>query len=637
MTQEQFENLVKNTEEFARKYPRKYLFYLKLLANMGYAYIIALIILPLVFAGVLIWLGFFFPLSISAGIINVVFICLGILLPSISLTVFKSLKVYFQKPKGLKLIHKDAPALFYLIDNLTSNLKAPKFDHIILTGEFNAGVVQIPSSLILHHNYLILGLPLMCALSLEEFQSILAHELGHLSRNHSQLQGQIYLVRQTWYQVWENLKKYSESSTFMINTFINWYAPFLYGYSFYLSRMNEYEADHCAVEITGSENLAKALINIHIIDRHLEMSFWQPLYKQSYHQNSTPNKVYTELYSTLEKGCLLEEKAKLFDLELDQRTNYEDTHPCLSERLAFLGYNPLCEGQLKISEYRTINAAQKLLGNYLENCITYLNREWQQKMSFQWNIWYEQYQELQMSLKHLENQSHNQKLEISKQWNLACLTKNFVGDKAAIPQLQGVLEIDPKHSDANYMLGNIFLELGDVQGIDYIETAFKYDYRKIASGCELIRVFMRQQGNFELADQYRERGDHNYRLSLLAEEERLIIDAKDTFKPHHLPNNIIKILSRKLSDYPQMKEAYLVQKALKYFPEQPLYILGVVRKGFLGEEYSDELDQELINELYLDLNFSESLNIIPLIPLNFWSSNLKRVLSCVPNSKIIFD
>lgn len=48
-----------------------------------------------------------------------------------------------------------------------------------------------------HVNYLILGLPLMQAVSPEQFRAIVAHELGHLSRNHSRFAGWIYRVRLT--------------------------------------------------------------------------------------------------------------------------------------------------------------------------------------------------------------------------------------------------------------------------------------------------------------------------------------------------------------------------------------------------------------------------------------------------------
>lgn len=61
----------------------------------------------------------------------------------------------------------------------------------------------------------------MYILSLDQFRAVLAHELGHLSRNHTQLQGRIYLVRRTWYQVWERLQELRQGSVF-IPLLSNW-------------------------------------------------------------------------------------------------------------------------------------------------------------------------------------------------------------------------------------------------------------------------------------------------------------------------------------------------------------------------------------------------------------------------------
>jgi hypothetical protein len=142
---------------------------------------------------------------------------------------------------------------------------------------------------------------------------------------------------------------------------------------------------------------------------------------------------------------------------------------------------------------------------------------------------------------------------------------------------------------------------------------------------------MRRKGNSEMADFYRERGDIHYQLLLLAQEERLLINAKNKFVSHNLSKDVLYSLCQQLSDLPQVKKAYIVQKALKYFPEKPLYVLGIVRQQILTEDYSYERDQELIYELLSNLDFPYSL-FITLIKVYQW--NLKRVLSRVPKSEI---
>ena len=381
MTQAQLEKLIKELARLARQHPQKYKLQVKLLANLGYAYIILLIVISLGLTGILIYFGLFFPLETSSGLVNVLLVCLGILPFVIALIIFKSLKVYFPKPKGLELNRQKVPELFQLIDELTSTLRTPNCDRILLTGEFNAGVLQLPSFWKFQENYLSLGLPLMCTLSLDQFRAVLAHELGHLSRNHSQLQGQVYLVRQTWYQVWQRLKESNRGSTFLLNIFFNWYAPFLYAYSFVIARSDEYEADLCAMESTGSESMAEALISSEITGRYLEKYFWKNVYKQNHQEILTPDTVYTNLLNALSNNFSIEEKVKLLDLALDQRTSYSDTHPCLSERLAHIGYNPVCNGHLVVPNYPKVTAAQNLLNGSLESFISHFNKEWQHQTS----------------------------------------------------------------------------------------------------------------------------------------------------------------------------------------------------------------------------------------------------------------
>ncbi|WP_190401243.1 M48 family metalloprotease [Pseudanabaena sp. FACHB-1998] len=632
MSKAQFEKLIKDLEQFARQHPNQYKFRVKLLANVGYAYVIFLIVFLIGLSISSTYFGLFFPLQSSSSSINIFYIGFAAIPFTFATIILMSLKTYFSKPKGIEMNRSNAPKLFQFIDDLTSTLKAPKCDHLLLTAELNAGVVQLPSFLMFQENYLLLGLPLMFTLSLEQFRAVVAHELGHLSNKHSKQRSQIYLIRQTWYQVWEKLQVTSKGSTFLINIFLNWYAPFLYAYSFVLARSDEYEADRYAVEITGTKNIAEALISLEINSRYLTNHFWKDLYKRSHQQNLTPNTVYTNLLNSLSTDFSIENKLKFLDLALDSNTNYTDTHPCLSERLTNIGYDPLDQGDLIVPESSQTNAAQSLFFNSdLESYINHFNAQWQSKISVQWYAWYQESQELQMRIEHLERQTKNASLTIDKALELASLILDFKGKEEAISKFRVVLDIDPKNSEANYAIGNIFLEQGDEQGVSHMEIAMEEDYTKVVSGCEILRSFMRQTRNFKAADFYRDRGNRHYQLLLLDQEERSIIKAQDNFIPHNLANNVLKSLSNKLSDFSQMQEAYIVQKDLKYFPEKPLYVLGIVRKKILYDEYAEERDRELFHALYSDLEFIKELHIVH---LNLSKWNLKRVLSRIPKSKI---
>lgn len=104
MTQAQFEKLVKKLDKIAYEHPQKYKLRVKLLANLGYAYIILLVILSLGLIGFLIYYGMFSPLQIFSGVINLLLVFSSLLPLTFALIVLKSVKVYFPKPKGLEAV-----------------------------------------------------------------------------------------------------------------------------------------------------------------------------------------------------------------------------------------------------------------------------------------------------------------------------------------------------------------------------------------------------------------------------------------------------------------------------------------------------------------------------------------------------
>ena len=178
MKDQEFNNLIQELEKYARVNPSGYNLRVGLLAALGFSYIF------LVFALLCTFFWFLGLKQISFFLV---------------LAIAQLLYAGFAQPKGIELTRQQVPELFALIDELTEKLNTPKFDHIFLDTQLNAGVLQVPRFGILfvgwQKNYLFLGLPLMQSLSPEQFRAILAHELGHLSGNHSRFSGWIYQLR----------------------------------------------------------------------------------------------------------------------------------------------------------------------------------------------------------------------------------------------------------------------------------------------------------------------------------------------------------------------------------------------------------------------------------------------------------
>ncbi len=95
------------------------------------------------------------------------------------------------------------PALFQEIAQVRRALRARPIHEVILTSEMNAAVCQVPRLGLFGwpRNYLILGLPLMASMPVEQFRAVLAHEFGHLSKNHARFGNWIYRIRQVWYRL----------------------------------------------------------------------------------------------------------------------------------------------------------------------------------------------------------------------------------------------------------------------------------------------------------------------------------------------------------------------------------------------------------------------------------------------------
>lgn len=485
MTNEEFDRLVKQLETYAQQHPGQYKLRVGLLAFLGYAYIF-LVLLGLVATLIgLVWL------MIHSRRVNSAAIKLAIFSLALAFIILRSLWVSFPPPKGLELQRKQFPKLFAAIDELTRALKAPSFDRVLLVPEFNAAVVQVPRLGILgwQQNYLLLGLPLLQALSPKQFRAVIAHEIGHLSGNHSRFAAWIYRVRKTWGQIVTEIQNSQSSGTDALLTgFFKWYAPFFEAYSFVLARSNEYEADRLAAQLTGQEAIASALVNLEV-KAPLEQSFWANLEKRCNTEPNPPNTCFHELGRSLKAEVELETAQQWLDRALAVKTNSTNTHPCLTERLAVLGY-PVKDAATLLAPV-TQSAAEAFLGKKIAQLSDRLSQDWQTAVNFHWKERYNYAQQISSTLETLEQKANRETLSAEEAWERARLTAELKNWQVAIPLLKNAIELEENHVNANYVLGQILLvEQQDESGIQYIERAIAKDPNLYLSGCKTIYQFL---------------------------------------------------------------------------------------------------------------------------------------------------
>src|SRR5919106_622231 len=270
MKAEQFHTLVKRLEETARRDPSGYRTRVALLAVLGHAYVWGVLLLVVGALALVAWL------TVAAGRSSGLANNLAIPLVVFAAAIVRAMWVRFDRPEGRRLSPGDAPEVFGLVRALTERLVTPRFHEILVTFDFNAAVSQTPRLGFLgwYRNSLLLGLPLMEAMSPEEFRAVLAHEMGDLSRQHGRFGAGIYRTRAMWGRLIERLEAQRHWGYRVFDWFLSRWAPYFNAYSFVLARRHEYEADRFAAEVTGAEHLGRALRRLEVVGAYLDQRVW---------------------------------------------------------------------------------------------------------------------------------------------------------------------------------------------------------------------------------------------------------------------------------------------------------------------------------------------------------------------------
>ena len=616
MKQDEFQSLVTRLEAYAQQNPAQYRLRVGLLAALGYAYIFSVVPIVAVLIGLLMLAGTHFPEW--RLLINLVGISLGLL----AYAGLRALWVRFSAPQGIQLTPKETPRLFKLIDHVTSALQTKPFGHVLLTDEFNAGVVQVPrlGPLGWQQNFLVLGLPLMHAMTPRQFSVVIAHELGHLSGNHGRFDGWVYRVRQSWTRLLDMLEREEPFGGFVFRAFFKWYAAVFNAYTFVLARANEYAADRRAAELAGARKVVETLINVKVKRRYMMEKIWPALFKEANHHMTPPPGTFNTLCRELGRDVDVNDEARWLDMELAEETTYDDTHPCLSERLGALGFPIDSHGdpektraRLPLPATASLSAAADFLGTAVSSYSSLLDKDWRLTITPEWSERYVRAQESLKRLQVLAASAETHPLTPEEVWERAYLTSELVGSEEAIPFVREVLAQDGDHPAANYMLGQVLLERNDETGIKHIERAMERHVDYVLSGCSLAYHFLMHQGKAREAEWFVERTARHEQLLERAQPERATITAEDHLEPHALSSRKLRRLCEQLYSYPLVGQAFLVRKAVSYFPERPCYFLGIVPRFayFLfwsGAKDLESLPEQLASELDLEGDVLVSVN-----------------------------
>lgn len=229
----------------------------------------------------------------------------------------------------------EAPLLYAMLDDVVAKANALKIHEIRINGDFNAGALElghgwIPGKI---KRILILGGPLIASLSQGSLKAVIAHEVGHFSKQHGKLGHWVYRARLGWAYNSSRTEKHDSILDKGLATFASKFLQWFDDYAFVYSRLCEYEADVVAAKIVGATNFAAALAEVEFVGRRY--------YSDTGNMQVALNRTHSEMPENIWRIVAKNIKTSPF-LESDLVQIWEsppkmtDTHPPLSYRSSAL-------------------------------------------------------------------------------------------------------------------------------------------------------------------------------------------------------------------------------------------------------------------------------------------------------------
>ncbi|MEO0885945.1 MAG: M48 family metallopeptidase [Cyanobacteria bacterium J06648_10] len=592
-TPEAFDALVRKIEVIAQRDPGYYRRRLKLLAGLGYVYIF--LVFALMFFGLWHLRNWLVATQSGDTIGQFNMVLLLIALGFVSLFF-----VPIKPPKGVLLTREQVPELFAALDELSTALKAPKLHTVILNDDLNAAIMQRPKMGFIgwYSNYLLLGLPLMQALSPNQFKAVLAHELAHLCGGDGQAGAWIYRIRLTWYNLAEQFENKRGGGLFF-QRFFSWYGPFFKAYSFVHARSEEYEADRKAAQLVGANHKAEALIWLHVNSSRLSKQFLPQIKEQSQTLETPPDDYVSSMLKALDLDLDPADLENWLTLHLAQRSDNASTHPCLSDRIAALGYT------LPAPLPTTSRRATQLLGDQLEPLTQQLNQLWQKEQAESWRTFKQQHKQLLIRVESLKQKANPTTEERIK---LVSMTYSLDDKEAALPLVESLIRDVPTHPTVNYWMGYLLIQQENEEGIRYLESAIATDPSLASMAYRQLHLFATRKEETALARRYQQQWQAHQEAWHLSLQERQKRDETTQFCYHDLPADEVQQLTEQLASYRAVKAAYLARQKVERFPDHKYYVFVIVRRYYSdtseGYQPNHEFKQALREAIALSLDHS---------------------------------
>lgn len=602
MDDERWEALVRRLEPEARARPQAHRRKVLLLAALGYAFIGALLAILAALALVVV----------VAALKGHGVILLKLLIPIGALlwVVARSLYVRFEPPAGIPVERTDAPALLAMIDEVRDAIRGPRIRRVLVDGDANAGVVQVPrlGGIAGSRNYLLLGLPYLQGLSAEQFRAVVAHELGHLSRSHGRFGAFVYRVRATWVQLLEGFEHRDSIWTALVRRFFLWYVPYFNAYSLPVARAHEFEADDAAAAVTSREAAASSLVAGTLVARWLSESYWPGIYRRAVHEPAPPSVAFAPLASEIVQAKRGQDVEPWYRALLGVETDVTDSHPSIAERIAHLGVAP--DEALRLArEDGGESAVAAYLGAAATSLAGRIDNAWRAEIASEWGAEHERAMHDRAELERLERE---ESLPPERALLRAQLTEKFRGSEPALARYRELVG-SANDVPARFAVGRLLVERDDDEGLRWLDEAMDRDPDAVLPSCEVAYGYLFRRGRDEEAQAYLDRAKRQAALLEGAHEERSRVTVDDRLEPANVPADVRESLRKAISLHEEVAEAYLVRKRTEHFDDtHPFFVLAVLPRSAVRTARKEARDdvEPLESRVQRVLSFPHELVVV---------------------------
>ncbi|CAN1511313.1 M48_Ste24p_like domain containing protein [Fimbriimonadaceae bacterium] len=608
-------NRIKEYEAWAKANPGKFTDRVRKFAGLGWFIVFTTVAILLLALGLLIWQ------SVTRGrVYGWAYLAIGVTLFSVLRSLFQHIPV----EKEFELSREDAPLLWAEVDKITEQSSAPPVSKIVLDSELNASA-GIRSKYLLfgkREHVLTLGWALLQLLSADEARAVIAHEFGHFSGRHGNFGARAHGLFVTLLTLYQSLA--GGVTGFIFKPIVNWYFTRFDAMMFVLGRDNEYDSDAFAARYTSPLSAAQGLVRLNLS----ELAPFNPkdgiLPEILQRASAPPRDLVLRLHRYIGNQRIDSKSEDNLRLALKQQTDYNDSHPALSDRLKALDQMRSFDDWMTRVRAPYRNGIEEFFGPNWQTIADKLSAFWHAKLESKWSEIISNQESLGNRERELEHLRAQGKLLASGYEDLAGIQQERRDHEALVETLREGLEKYPENARLMLVDGWKRLTLDkDDSGLAVLDEAMLKDPAITENAASVAFGYLSQRGDTAQAEKYRLKLIEWSARADTVRESMTKFAPNDRFEAVDVAPRERATLVEGLQKVGKLESAFLVEKVVVLDTTYRQTFLLVFPKKRLGLELisHDGLCQEVAERV----EFSRSCLIIVPGDVDKWRPILEQI------------